>query len=894
LKWENNCLKDYSNLFTEIKDNLNTAREAFIKASFVDDDAQIRSVNEAEMIFNCINHCYLKLKDLFSEYPSLESLFVKEFGEIPQTFNRESLLEICFIEEFLFPENDSYPFVPGQEVEQELLDNYLTSFSEWCDEIKDTHVETQELIKEKFNLDISHSDLECHCTQCLADYRARTREHIFEDQVKLIDEAEEKLHDFILTAKIDQVSDEVSRLKRKLEKNLHSVKYKLKRASLNKLDAEVKSHFKYKFSYQSELAKVYKEKLRAYFNLLLDESDIKPELVTDEEFFRFFSQLNTNIWKHSKYLKREFKKMINAVMALKRKDISSTILRDYLGMFWLHSEARKKNRKVIYHMGPTNSGKTYNAIEALSKAEKGCYLAPLRLLASELFDTLNAKGCATTLLTGEEVVEIENATHTSSTIEMAKLHDEFDVCVIDEIQMIADSQRGWAWTRALINMNADEVHLCGDHSVLELVEQILKLTGDTLEIRNYERKTKLDVEDRTIKLTDLKENDALIVFSRRNALKYKMDLENLGYKVSIVYGRLSPEVRREQARKFDHGETDIMVSTDAIAMGMNLPVRRIVFSTLSKFINSKEHFISESEIKQIAGRAGRFGRFPEGKVNCLQKVDDGLERVNMALHCELPQKEVAMVGPDQEIFQSVNNALEENGLNQLKLSEFLRLFNTMTFEKPFFCVELKEMIELAETIEDVDEDEKLSLSEIFGFACAPVNLGLVDHVQYYVWILNHFVKTKPIYNEPIDEMSTDIDYLETAIKCVELYQWLARHFDNKNFEFSEADLLGNKSLAVEKLNQLLSEKISRRCSSCGVKLAPEFRFNICETCFGERRFSRPRRGGQRDGQSNDRLRSKKGGKKKSSKKTGSGPSRRGKVNRSKSTKKKASAFKKHR
>jgi ATP-dependent RNA helicase SUPV3L1/SUV3 len=509
-------------------------------------------------------------------------------------------------------------------------------------------------------------------------------------------------------------------------------------------------------------------------------------------------------------------------MSFKRKDISATILRDYLGQFWLHSSTRRKKRKVIYHMGPTNSGKTYNAIEALAMSKHGCYLAPLRLLASELFDTLNEKGVKTNLLTGEEVIELEGASHYSSTIEMAKLHEEFDCVVIDEIQMITDTQRGWAWTRALVNIDADEVHLCGDPSVFELVEKILELTGDTLEVRNYERKTKLLVEKKPIKLVDLQENDALIVFSRRNALKYKMDLENLGFKVSIVYGRLSPEVRREQARKFDQGETDIMVSTDAIAMGMNLPVRRIVFSTLSKFINSKEHPITNSEIKQIAGRAGRYQRFPEGFVNALQQVDDGTDRLETALGYKLPQKELAMVGPDLEIFKSVNTALEENDLNTLSLSEFLRLFNTMSFDKPFYCVDLKEMIEVAEMVEEADVEGILSDSEIFGFACAPVNLGLMEHVQYFVWILNHFVTGMGIQNEDVDVDSDDIDYLETAIKCVELYQWLARHFDNKNFFFNENSLIDNKSKAIERLNQLLSEKTSRRCSSCGVKLPDTF------------------------------------------------------------------------
>ena len=108
-------------------------------------------------------------------------------------------------------------------------------------------------------------------------------------------------------------------------------------------------------------------------------------------------------------------------------------------------------------------------------------------------------------------------------------------------------------------------------------------------------------------------------------MKYKHELEKCGFKVSIVYGRLSPEVRREQARKFDSGETDIIVSTDAIAMGMNLPIKRIVFSTLTKYINAKEFPISKSEIKQISGRAGRFNRYPTGYVNCLSRVDNGLE-----------------------------------------------------------------------------------------------------------------------------------------------------------------------------------------------------------------------------------------------------------------------------
>ena len=136
-----------------------------------------------------------------------------------------------------------------------------------------------------------------------------------------------------------------------------------------------------------------------------------------------------------------------------------------------------------------------------------------------------------------------------------------------------------------------------------------------------------------------------------------MDLEKLGYTVSIVYGRLSPEVRREQARKFDKGETDILVATDAISMGMNLPIKRIVFSTLTKYIDNQEYPLTKSEIKQISGRAGRYKRFPEGKLTCLSRVESGIDLIQEAIKSELEQKTQCMVGPDFDIFSQVNTAL---------------------------------------------------------------------------------------------------------------------------------------------------------------------------------------------------------------------------------------------
>lgn len=805
------------------------------------DLADLRPIDEAKLILNSLKNISVKLKALEIE-EGLFKLFEKKYTKLSSLHNSSYLADICLESDFLFPDSQSYPFVEGAPITEDYMQAIEEDFGLWVDTVKKSHIDTQEKLAGSFSLGLKQSELSCHCQKCVADYRAKIRDQLYADSKELILEFVAQVEEQVLTEDINKISKSYEKLRDNLNKKINKVKNKLRRGSINRLTNDVKYVLKQHLGYQTELGKTYSERLKTFFVSILTEDEYDADLITNEEYERFFTQLGLNIWKPKSYLKREFDKLVRSILAFKRKDISATILRDYLGQFWIHSSARRMKRKIIYHMGPTNSGKTYHAIEALAKSKSGSYLAPLRLLASELFDTLNDKGVPTTLLTGEEVVEIDNAKHYSSTIEMARLNDDFDCVVIDEIQMITDSQRGWAWTRALVNMNAPEIHLCGDQSVLELVQKILKLTGDELHIEHYERKTKLAVEKRPVRLVDLRRNDTLIVFSRKNALKYKRDLESLNFKVSVVYGRLSPEVRREQARKFDEGETDIMVATDAIAMGMNLPVRRIVFSAIAKFFNSQEYPLTASELKQIAGRAGRFQRFPEGYVTTLNKVEDGLEVIEEALHQELEQKEFAMVGPDLDIFRSVNEALEEHNLKTLGLSEFLRLFNTMTFEKPFFCVDLSEMIEVTEMVEGIDRMDSLSDAEKFGFSCAPVNLGLNDHVQHFHTIVTQYVGKQMIMNEEIDTASDHIDYLETSIKCVELYQWLARHFNNNHFSFDEQRLLHNKSMAIEKLNTLLSEKIAKQCPSCGVKLAESFQFNICESCFELRKTQYRKKG----------------------------------------------------
>lgn len=219
-----------------------------------------------------------------------------------------------------------------------------------------------------------------------------------------------------------------------------------------------------------------------------------------------------------------------------------------------YPEARKMRRKIVLHTGPTNSGKTYSALQRLREAGEGLYCGPLRLLALEVYETLNQEGSITNLVTGQERRELMFATHTSCTVEMASLDRPFDVAVIDEVQMIGDDSRGWAWTRALLGLQAKEVHVCGDAAAAPVVRKLAAACGDELEERTYERRSPLAVCEASLgsSFRNVRKGDAVVAFRRRDIYQIRRLIErSSGRKCCVVYGRLPPETRNAQARLFN-------------------------------------------------------------------------------------------------------------------------------------------------------------------------------------------------------------------------------------------------------------------------------------------------------------------------------------------------------
>lgn len=243
-----------------------------------------------------------------------------------------------------------------------------------------------------------------------------------------------------------------------------------------------------------------------------------------------------------------------------------------------YPRARAIQRTIHLHVGPTNSGKTYHALKRLEASKNGFYAGPLRLLAQEVYHRFNDMGVPVSLVTGDEIKSPENgklAHVVSNTVEMVAMGREFEVGVIDEIQMIADPKRGWAWTRAVLGAVAHELHLCGEVRAVPLIRELCALTGDKLEIHRYERLNGLEVSPKSLRsnINNLQKGDCLVSFSRFGIHTFKQEIEKAtGRRAAIVYGGLPAEIRSQQAKLFNDPDNDydFLVASDAIGMGLNL------------------------------------------------------------------------------------------------------------------------------------------------------------------------------------------------------------------------------------------------------------------------------------------------------------------------------------
>lgn len=571
---------------------------------------------------------------------------------------------------------------------------------------------------------------------------------------------------------------------------------------------------------------LYEERLLSFdlteeTELLLDDMTVKKikdiylpnisdEVVTQLNKYFTSSKIIQLIFNNPRYLDLKKNFQMNHMML-------KEIPKDYT---LLYPQARMLNRHFVLHIGDTNTGKTYQALQELKEAESGTYLAPLRLLALEVQEKMNDEGVSCSMTTGEEEDIIPEAKHMSSTVEKLDMSKYYDVCVIDEAQMIEDKDRGWAWTNAILGAYSERIHICMSENAKNIVIQLIKMCNDTYEIVEHTRNTLINFQNKVFNFrNDIQEHDALIVFSRKKVLSVATELRHRGIEASVIYGALPYSVRKNEIRKFVEGETKVVVSTDAIGMGMNLPIKRIVFLETSKFDGKNIRPLYAPEVKQIAGRAGRRGIFETGYIASM---------LDVKMMQELFNEEYSQI-------QHAKIQLPKTLINlDIPLSDIIYNWCNIPDDGVFEKSDMQQDMKLCKILEANIDLPKETMLDLISIPFDEKSQELED--LWFKLIMCHF-KDGDIFTEmdlPEFNEHSDLEWLELTYKKFDLYYSFARtvHY-NKNDFISLITKL-KEEVAIYIMENLKTKEIHRRCRICNREIPWDHSYSICEKCFRKR------------------------------------------------------------
>ena len=264
----------------------------------------------------------------------------------------------------------------------------------------------------------------------------------------------------------------------------------------------------------------------------------------------------------------------------------------------------RQNYKILALLGPTNTGKTFNAIKRMLGYDSGIIGLPLRLLAREVFDKLTEMrgSSVVALVTGEERIIPKKPKYWVCTVEAMPMDLGLEFVAIDEIQLCSDHERGHIFTDRLLNARGKkETMFMGSETILSKLKNLLP----EVEIQKSERFSELTYVGRN-KISKIPERSAVVSFAIHELYAIAELIRRQKGGAAVIMGALSPRTRNAQVELYKNGDVDYLVATDAIGMGLNLDLRHVSFSKLSKYDGKRERKLYATELAQIAGRAGRF------------------------------------------------------------------------------------------------------------------------------------------------------------------------------------------------------------------------------------------------------------------------------------------------
>ncbi|WKX96045.1 hypothetical protein Q1695_012480 [Nippostrongylus brasiliensis] len=416
-----------------------------------------------------------------------------------------------------------------------------------------------------------------------------------------------------------------------------------------------------------------------------------------------------------------------------------------------YPDARTVQRKIIFHAGPTNSGKTYHALKRFGEAKSGVYCGPLKLLASEVFTRSNELGIKCDLVTGEErryaIDNFHPSAHLSSTVEM------------------------------LSTQMRVEVHLCGEPAAIDIVKKLLEPVGEHVEVRYYDRKTSLTIANQGLgSLDNVQPGDCIVCFSRKGIYNITKNLEKLGVKPAVIYGDLPPGTKLAQAAKFNdvNDPCNVLVATDAIGMGLNLNIRRIILASCTR----QGELLPNYSALQIVGRAGRYGTaFSDGIATTLRQEDIGTLKEILSQPVE--PIETVGIAPTFEQIETFSFHLP-----QASFVHLLDLFvSVCSISDQFFICTVDQMRTLADLIDYIP----LPLKVRYTFCISPINVESKLTAAAFVKMVRRFSSGQCLtYDWMMDMLNWDaigqpenlqqLEHLEKVYEVLDTYLWLSLRF----------------------------------------------------------------------------------------------------------------------
>lgn len=599
----------------------------------------------------------------------------------------------------------------------------------------------------------------------------------------------------------------------------------------------------YKNSLEHLNLELYKEYENLIMDLQSDSVDLSHEnLVIESELYAF---------KHEE-------DKVDYLLNVKMKELKniqdkylierSIVKKQFKDMYPL---ARTKKRKIKMFVGETNSGKTYSSFRCILGKNNGLFLAPLRLLALEGQENIEELGYPCNLLTGEEQDIKPEAQFCSSTIEMLNIEKEYDIVIIDEIQMIFDKERGWAWTQALVGANAKEIVLTGSKEAIDAVKFIAEYTGDELEIIELQKKTKLEkIKQKVRSVKDIPDHTAVVCFSKKRILDLKNKYESeTGKKASVIFGALAPETRREEARRFRENETMVVFATDAIGMGLNLPIKNVLFDSLEKsngVPNEKEQ-ISSALAKQIAGRAGRYKFYDIGYYGMFgfQETEE-LDELLSAPYEEHDHKFFYKV--PFTVFEELSMILDTFDCYQI-MSKFIQNYDLV--EDNFIKTDYTKLLEKAKIIEyfsnniKVRENQvvhKMGLYEKYQLIFSPIDVEHEETKFLFESIVRKILRRTDFdFNKELMSSMTkivtieDLNEIENHLKALDAYNWLSFNFKDI-FKIDINEIKKEKAILNDLVQFFLKEdgKLQKKCKICNIYLDLGDK-SCCQRCLKKKR-----------------------------------------------------------